>query len=157
MEEGRRAVLDRRLPKYPSSVVRGEVLDEHGAIVAVDGELDVATAPQLDAVITDLIRAGHRHLVIDLTHATFLDSYAMGTLLYAIAPLRHDSSAAVVLAGVNGLVARPLAVSGIGAMFTIVPTRAAAVEGRNDSPAELRQTWRTLRPRPSSRNLVSLP
>ena len=68
-------------------VVRGEMFDEEGAIVAVDGELDIATAPQLGAVIAEMIDFGHRHLLIDLSAAVFVDSTAMGMLLYAIAPL----------------------------------------------------------------------
>src|SRR4051794_4169774 len=98
----------RPLPGTTSWVVRGETLDEQGAVVAVDGELDLATAPQLGAVIAEITDYGHRRLVIDLTAAAFFDSTAMEILLYSIAPLRDDLDAAVVLAGAHGCVERSL-------------------------------------------------
>ena len=109
----------RPLHDTSSWVVRGEMFDEQGAIVAVDGELDLATAPQLGAVIAEITDYGHRRLVIDLTAAGFLDSTAMEILLYSIAPLREDLDAAVVLAGAHGCVERSLKVSGVAGMFTL--------------------------------------
>ena len=66
--------------------------------------------------------------MIDLAAATFLDSTAMRTLVTSIAPLREDAAAAVVLAGVQGIVERALTISGIGQMFTVFDTRSAAVD-----------------------------
>jgi anti-anti-sigma factor len=125
------------------------MFDEQGAIVVVDGELDLANAAQLGAVIAEMIDYGHRHLVIDLTAAAFLDSTAMGMLVYAVAPLRDDPDAAVVLAGVHGFVERALTVSGIGAMFPTFDTREAAVSGLADRGDWPREAWRSLRPRPN--------
>ena len=139
---------DRPLSRLTSWVVRGEMFDEQGAIVAVDGDLDLATAPQLGAVIAEMVAYGHRHLVIDLTAAAFFDSTAMGMLLYAIAPLRDDPAAVVVLAGAHGVVKRSLSVSGIGAMFTGFDTRDAAIAGVTEADGSLNETWRSLRPRP---------
>ena len=51
-------------------------------IVAVTGELDLATAPQLTATIREL-PPSVRHVVVDLSATTFLDSRALGTLVAA--------------------------------------------------------------------------
>jgi anti-sigma B factor antagonist len=143
-------MLQDRPPRGRTSwVVRGEMFDEQGAIVAIEGELDLATAPQLGAVIAEMIDYGHRHLVIDLSAAAFLDSTAMGMLLYAIAPLRDDPDAAVILAGVHGIVEKSLTVSGIGTLFTMFDTREAAISGLSDPSESLCQMWRQLRARPN--------
>jgi anti-anti-sigma factor len=110
-------------------VVRAEAFDEHGSVIIVDGDLDVATAPQLGAVIAGQIALGHRHFVVDLSTATFLDCNSIGTLLHAIEPLRGDARAAVVLAGVHGIVERVLTVTRIGAGFAAFETTEAAIRG----------------------------
>ncbi len=131
--------------EHASWVVRGEMFDEQGAIVAVDGELDLATAPQLGAVIAEMISYGHRHLVIDLSAATFLDSVAMQTLLTALQPLRSEPTAGVVIAGGNGVVSRALLVSGVGEMFSTFDTRDAAISAVTGTGESLRHTWRQVR------------
>lgn len=53
-------------------------------VVSLDGELDVVAADALRAHLTALIRAGHTHLVADLTGVSFLDSTGLGVLVGAL-------------------------------------------------------------------------
>ena len=129
-------------------VVSSEALSSACTVVIVDGDLDLATAPQLESHITARIAEGHRQLVVDLSGATFLDSTAMATLLLAIAPLRDDPAAAVVLAGAGGVVDRALTVSGIGALFQGFATRAAAIESLALAAEPPVDGWRAVRRRP---------
>ena len=131
-------------------IVRAEPFDEHGSVIIVEGDLDLETAPQLGEVISGQIAAGHRHLVVDLSDATFLDSSAMGMLLHAVAPLRGDAAAAVVLAGVHGIVERSLAISGIGAMFSNFDTTEAAIGGMSGRSESADGAWRNLCHRPQA-------
>jgi anti-anti-sigma factor len=133
---------ERGLTARTPRVVSAEAFNEHGATVVVSGDLDLATAPQLDEAISGKIAEGHRQFVIDLSEATFLDSMAMGTLLTSIAPLRDDPAGEVVLSGAHGMVERSLSVSGIGAMFSAYDTRAAAISGMEETPGSLRHAWR---------------
>jgi anti-anti-sigma factor len=123
-------------------VVTSERLSQRGAVLIIDGELDLDSASQLEDEVALRIAEGHVHLVIDLTAATFLDSVAMATLLSAVAPLRAEPDAAVVLAGSDGVVARALEVSGIGRMFTSYDTREGAVAGIHAAPERLVDVWR---------------
>jgi anti-anti-sigma factor len=141
-------VRDRGARPTPA-VVSVESFGEQGATVVVDGDLDLDTAPQLEAAISDRISDGDRHLVIDLSAATFLDSMAMGTLLTSIAPLRDDATAIVVLVSGPEIVERSLAVSGVGEMFTAFDTREAAISGLSGTTESLRHTWRHVRLHPS--------
>jgi anti-anti-sigma factor len=123
--------------------VRSEALSAHGAVVSVVGDLDLANAGELELHLTRRIAGGHQHLVIDLSAATFLDSVAMGTLLRAIAPLRDDATATVVLAGAAGIVSRSLAVSGVGQAFSQYPTRADAARALAAVDSTI-ETWRLI-------------
>jgi anti-anti-sigma factor len=53
------------------------------ATVAVDGELDIATAPVLDAKLADVERDGAVSLLLDLGRVRFLDSTGLRSLLSA--------------------------------------------------------------------------
>lgn len=68
-------------------------------VVAVTGELDVYTAPQLDDVVTAEIDAGHTTLVLDFTQVEFLDSIGLGVVVRAVKSCRVASgSVSVVVA-----------------------------------------------------------
>jgi anti-sigma B factor antagonist len=51
------------------------------AIVAVRGELDVATGPSLSAAVSALTTDGLAGVVVDLEHVTFVDSKGLSALL----------------------------------------------------------------------------
>jgi anti-sigma B factor antagonist len=52
-----------------------------GTVVAVGGELDLLTAPQLAATLEPILTADHRHIAIDLTETSFLDSAGIHALV----------------------------------------------------------------------------
>jgi anti-sigma B factor antagonist len=49
--------------------------------LTVRGELDVSTAPRLDAVAEEVLAGAGSELVVDLSHTAFLDSSGARTLL----------------------------------------------------------------------------
>jgi len=50
-------------------------------VVAVAGEIDTFTAPQLREKLVELTDAGERRIVVDLLQVDFLDSTALGVLV----------------------------------------------------------------------------
>ena len=148
VEGGKSDVRRSRPTSRMSPVVTVEAFDEQGAVIVVDGDLDVETVPQLEAALSETIASGHLHLVVDLTAATFLDSMAMGTLLRSIHPLRDAPTAAVALAGAHGIVERSLTISGIGEMFSAFDSRDDAVRRVTGRTGPLRDQWRRVRPAP---------
>ncbi|MBV8220742.1 MAG: STAS domain-containing protein [Solirubrobacterales bacterium] len=50
-------------------------------LVAVGGELDLLTAPQLAAELEPILTADHRHIAIDLTETSFMDSAGIHALV----------------------------------------------------------------------------
>jgi anti-sigma B factor antagonist len=53
------------------------------AIVAVVGELDISTAPELRGALVDAAAADPSHVVVDLTELEFLDSTGLGVIIGA--------------------------------------------------------------------------
>ena len=65
----------------PEFSLSQESLDNERHVVAVRGEIDLFTAPELKSALSEAIESGHTRIVVDLTDTTFLDSTALGVLL----------------------------------------------------------------------------
>lgn len=53
-------------------------------VIAVAGQADLHTAPELRSSLAEAIDGGARRVVIDLSEATFVDSMTLGVLLGAL-------------------------------------------------------------------------
>ena len=95
--------------------------DDDGAVtVAVEGELDIATAPRLEAALIDVERNGTRELVVDLANVRFMDSSGLRSLLSA-RRRAEGAGRALRLVNVPPDVARVFDVTGVGRIFDIAP------------------------------------
>jgi anti-sigma B factor antagonist len=61
--------------------------DPRGACLRLMGELDLATAPELDLVLAQLTADGHDRVLIDLSELQFMDSTGLGSIVRA-----HDNA-----------------------------------------------------------------
>ncbi len=70
----------------------GLVTREEGdwTILAVRGEIDIATAPSLREKLHSLLAEGHQNMVADLDEVTFLDSTALGVLVGVLKRARTE-------------------------------------------------------------------
>jgi anti-sigma B factor antagonist len=57
-------------------------------VLEVGGEVDVYTAPRLRERLIELVEAGARNVVVDLSRVEFLDSTGLGVLVGALKRLR---------------------------------------------------------------------
>lgn len=91
-----------------------------GVVIAVQGELDLATAPRLKWPLVDAIDSGSRVLIVDLSAVTFMDSTALGVLIGIRRTLKLGSRLAIVCTDPEVL--KIFEISGLDAVFQIFPT-----------------------------------
>jgi anti-sigma B factor antagonist len=100
---------------------RGDVV-----VVSVAGELDMATAPQLQDQISDLLEKGRSRLVFDLADVSFCDSTGLSVFVRA-KNSTDDAGGVVRLAAPQRGVLRILEVSGLVEVLHTYPTVDQAV------------------------------
>jgi len=85
---------------------------DSGGRVAVAGEVDCSTAPQMGACIDSLLAAAPREVVVDLTAVTFLDSAGLHALVTAHARAEEAGVRLRVLVATRAAL-RPIQVTGL--------------------------------------------
>lgn len=88
------------------------------AVITAAGELDPATAPQLDRVIADARADGATELVIDLAGVTFVDSSGLRSL---IAAHKLTQPLPLVVRRPSAFVTQLLEITGLDEQFVIEP------------------------------------
>jgi anti-sigma B factor antagonist len=109
-----------REPTYARFGITERKLDDVTVMIAVQGELDLATAPRLKWPLVDAIDSGARVLVVDLGGVTFMDSTALGVLIGIRRSLKLGSRLAIVCT--DAAVLKIFEISGLDAVFQIFPT-----------------------------------
>ena len=118
----------------PQLKVTESDVDDHTHVLALRGELDVATVPRLADPLRDVIAAGKTAVVIDLGELTFLDSTGLMVLLNGLRRVvRQGGNLAIVCT--NPTVLRLFDITGTKTTFTVVESRdeaMAAARGGGD-------------------------
>lgn len=98
------------------------------AIVGAQGEVDVFTAPGLDAELDALVAGGNSRLVVDLTDVSFLDSTGLGVLVKALKRAREaDGWLRLVVTGDR--IRKIFEITGLDASIPIFDTAQDAIAG----------------------------
>src|SRR3954447_26644357 len=110
----------------PEFAVTEHPIDGERHVLAVRGEIDLFTAPELKQVLAESIEGGRIRIIVDLTDTTFLDSTALGVLIGAVKRLRSRDGALAIV-NIDDNIAKTFEITGLDQILTIVPTRAGAV------------------------------
>jgi anti-sigma B factor antagonist len=113
-----------------------ELVAAETAVVTLSGEVDLWSAPDLKRTLYDLLAAGRKRLVLDLSGVRFMDSTALGVLVGLVRRLGSDEQLA--LAAPSTEVLRLLELTGVAGAFRIFPARDAALESVTADQAALR-------------------
>ncbi len=102
-------------------------VEEHAgaAVVVPTGELDLATAPALEAALTRAFGAAAGRVVLDLRELEFIDSSGLRTLLTARRQAEDAGAGFSLVAGHRGL-ERTLEIAGVHKVFTWTPAEEIA-------------------------------
>jgi anti-sigma B factor antagonist len=92
--------------------------DDRVAVIAVHGQADLHTAPELRTAIAGAIDGGANGVVVDLSEATFVDSMTLGVLLGAVKRLR-PSGGKVTIVCVDPHVRRIFEITLLDRVFSI--------------------------------------
>ncbi len=118
----------------PEFAVSEESLDAQRHLVAVRGEIDLFTAPELKQVLTEAVEQGKSRVVVDLSETTFLDSTALGVLIGAVKRLRSREGALAIV-NRDQSIAKTFEITGLDQVFTILPSRDEALSALDAEPA----------------------
>ena len=100
-------------------------------VLAVSGEIDIATAPSLREKLHSLLAEGHQNLFADLDEVTFLDSSGLRVLAQSqrrLTGAHGPPRLRLVVAG--AAVERVFDVTGLRSFFDVYATQEDAVRGR---------------------------
>ena len=103
-------------------------------VVVVDGEVDMLTAPLLEARIHEQLAAAPHHLILDLEPVRFLSSSGLSCLLRARELVQQTAGVHLHLTGLaTRAVARPLKALGVQEYFSTYPSLTDALAYLTDS------------------------
>ena len=97
------------------------------AVVAVDGEVDLESSPELRELLLEQVGRG-RPVVVDLSGVAYIDSSGIASLVEAFQIARKAGSA-FGLASVSEPALRVLRLARLDPVFTLHATVAEAVDG----------------------------
>jgi anti-sigma B factor antagonist len=95
-------------------------------VVAIEGELDIATSPQVRGLLDVAARDPDHPLVVDLTSCSFIDSTGLATLLHGTKPAQNGESH-LALVSTEGEVRKLLELTAIDRTIPVFETLDQAV------------------------------
>ena len=107
--------------------IKTESAGDDTYVISLSGEVDLYTAPEFKQQLLDVIGKGARHVVVDFTETTFIDSTTLGVLVGGVKRLRSaDGRLALVCSDRN--ITKIFEITGLNKVFPIYQTRSEALE-----------------------------
>ena len=93
--------------------------DADWAVLAVAGEVDLATVPELEHAIKDVLDESTSNLVVDLSNTSFMDSTGLRVLIMADREFKDEERSLAILVK-PGPISRLLDVSGMQELLRVI-------------------------------------
>ena len=102
-------------------------IDDETHVIELGGEVDLYTAPEFKERMVQVIEDGKKHVVVDLSKATFIDSTTLGVLVGGVKRLRPTGgSLALVCTDEN--ITKIFEITGLDRVFPIHSSREEALD-----------------------------
>ena len=106
--------------------IKTEQLDDASYVISLAGEVDLYTAPEFKQQLLEVIGQGAKHVVVDFSETTFIDSTTLGVLVGGVKRLRtNEGQLSLVCSDRN--ITKIFEITGLDRVFTIYPTRDEAL------------------------------
>jgi anti-sigma B factor antagonist len=110
----------------PRFQLRERALDASSAVISVEGELHVSTAPEFSRALNTAIARGSTSVVLDMTAVSFIDSTGLSVLLNALRRVTRRGGR-LAIACANPTVLRLFEITRLDSTFDITPDVDAAI------------------------------
>jgi anti-sigma B factor antagonist len=107
--------------------INDESIDGDTHVIELGGEVDLYTAPEFKERMVQVIEDGKKHLVVDLSKATFIDSTTLGVLVGGVKRLRPNGGQLTLVCSDRNIT-KIFEITGLNKVFPIYETRVEAVE-----------------------------
>jgi len=107
--------------------IESERTEDGIAIITVDGELDLYTAPRLKENLLSALEDDVTRIVVDMTGVHFIDSSALGVLIGGVKRLKPKNGR-LVLVSTDENVNWIFQITGLNAVFDIYTSRETALK-----------------------------
>jgi anti-anti-sigma factor len=115
------------VPEAAAWTIQATDVTDEIAGLDLEGEFDLVSAPAIVQQAERVVAKG-KHLIVNLSGATFIDSSTIHALFTADALARKAGRAFVLQFGSRASVARVLSITGADQALPIRPTRGQAIE-----------------------------
>ena len=113
--------------------IKTEQLTDDAYVIALQGEVDLYTAPEFKQQLLEVIGGGAKTVIVDFSDTTFIDSTTLGVLVGGVKRLRtNDGQLSLVCSDRN--ITKIFEITGLDRVFTIYPTRDEAVSALASEP-----------------------
>ena len=101
------------------------------AVVELEGELDVYSAPQFKEALLQGIAEGAQRIIVDLAKVTFIDSSGLSVLVSGAKRVRRGEGTLDIVCRDDNI-RRIFEITGLDRIFGIYPTREEALKVSRD-------------------------
>ncbi len=105
--------------------------DQETAVVVLEGEVDIYSAPQFKEALISGIDAGAVNVVVDLSQVTFIDSTALGVLVSGAKRVRPKNGRLDIVC-TDENITRIFEITGLDRIFGMYSSRETALKARGD-------------------------
>ena len=106
--------------------IKTEQLAEGAYVISLAGEVDLYTAPEFKQQLLEVIGQGAKHVIVDFSNTTFIDSTTLGVLVGGVKRLRtNDGQLTLVCTDRN--ITKIFEITGLDRVFSIYGSRDEAV------------------------------
>ena len=112
--------------------IQDEEIDADTHVIELGGEVDLYTAPEFKERMVQVIEAGKKQVVVDLSKATFIDSTTLGVLVGGVKRLRPAGGSLVIVCSDQNI-CKIFEITGLDRVFPIHGSREEALQAIGNS------------------------